>query len=131
MKLGMYIMTHMSPSERHTSYIPPHNTCACMCILLSLLGNGSVYMFSRQRIHETINNCWMRRFLCGPCRIKESLWVCLYTPLSLQSNGSVKTFPQQRTIVRRRFLCGPCCIKGTQAINSSQNFLLLNLERAF
>jgi hypothetical protein len=42
-----------------------------MYIPLSFLGNGSVKMLERQRIHtQKYMNCWTRRFLCGQCRIK-------------------------------------------------------------
>jgi hypothetical protein len=54
---------------------------------VSLLDNGSVYTFPRQRIYET-KNCWTRRLLCGPCRIKGDS-VGLYIPISLQGNDSV------------------------------------------
>jgi hypothetical protein len=42
-----------------------------VCILLSLLGNGSVKTFPRQRIHtQQYKNCWTRLFVCDPCRIE-------------------------------------------------------------
>jgi hypothetical protein len=37
---------------------------------LSLLGNGSVDIFQRQRIHEINKNSWTRCFLYGPRRIR-------------------------------------------------------------
>jgi hypothetical protein len=47
--------------------------CIYMCIPLSLLGNGSVKTLPLQRIHkQQYKTFWTHRFLCGPCRIKES-----------------------------------------------------------
>jgi hypothetical protein len=38
-------------------------------------------------------------FLCGPYSIKgEPVSVSVFSPLSLQDNHSVKTFPQQRIV---------------------------------
>jgi hypothetical protein len=68
MKLCMYIM---APEPISTTYfINPSHTC--MCIPLSLLGNDSVKTLTRQRTHTQQYNCYKRRFLWGPCRIKES-----------------------------------------------------------
>jgi hypothetical protein len=47
------ISCHLRPSQRRTSYISPINLCVCVS-LLSLLGNGTVNKFSRQRIHATL-----------------------------------------------------------------------------
>jgi hypothetical protein len=56
---------------------------------IPLLDNGSVDTFPWQQIHATTKNCWRRRFLYGPCRIKvESVGLSVY-PL----------FPRQRRIV--------------------------------
>jgi hypothetical protein len=63
------ISWHLSPSQRHTSYFRPIGLAACVT-LLSLLGNSSVNTLPRQRIHVTIENCWTRHFLCGPCCMK-------------------------------------------------------------
>jgi hypothetical protein len=47
------------------------SVCVPVCITpVSLLCNGSVNMFSRQRIHATMKNCRTRRFLCGSCPIR-------------------------------------------------------------
>jgi hypothetical protein len=54
---------------------------------------------AEKNTQDTIKNCWARRFICGPCRIKESLWVYLRIPLTLLGNGSVNTFSRQRGIV--------------------------------
>jgi hypothetical protein len=50
MKLDMYIMAP-EPISTPISYIPPIGLCVCMCIPLSLLGNGSVKTLPQQRIH--------------------------------------------------------------------------------
>jgi hypothetical protein len=39
------ITCHLSPSHRRTSQIPPISLCVCMCIPLSLLGNGTLRRF--------------------------------------------------------------------------------------
>jgi hypothetical protein len=80
---------------------------------VSLLDNGSVYTFPRQRIHET-NNCWTRRFLCGPCRMKwDSVGLSVYCHIVARQWLGKRW--------RHHFLCGPCRIKGKQAIRSFQN----------
>jgi hypothetical protein len=49
MKLGMYVM---APEPMLTQYVvSPISLRVCMCILLTLLGNGSVETLPRQRIH--------------------------------------------------------------------------------
>jgi hypothetical protein len=37
----------------------------CLCNPLLMLSNSSVKEF-----HATTNNCWRRRFTCGPCRTR-------------------------------------------------------------
>jgi hypothetical protein len=71
MKLGMYIMT---PEPISKAYLMnPISLCVCMCIPLSLLGNGSVETLPLQRIHtQQKKNYGMNPSLYGPCRIKES-----------------------------------------------------------
>jgi hypothetical protein len=65
------ISWHLRPVQWRTSQVPPISLCVYMCIPLSTLGNGSVKTLLRQRIHtQQHKNCWTRRFLCGPCRIK-------------------------------------------------------------
>jgi hypothetical protein len=109
------ISWHLSPSQRHTSYIPPISLCLYMCpsyrcqakarlnvSLLSALGNGSVNMFLRQGIQATREELLDSSFsMLSASYQKESLWVCLCIPLSLLCNNSVKTFPRQRRIVGR------------------------------
>jgi hypothetical protein len=48
------ISWHLSPSQRRTSQIPPISLCVCMCMHLSLLGNGSVNSLPRQRINSVV-----------------------------------------------------------------------------
>jgi hypothetical protein len=36
--------------------------------------------------HATIENCWTRRFQCGPCRIKESRRLALPRPSCYNCN---------------------------------------------
>jgi hypothetical protein len=46
---------------------------SCLCPL-TLLGNGSVTTFQRQRIHvQRYKNSWTRRSLGGPFRIKYAV----------------------------------------------------------
>jgi hypothetical protein len=55
------ISWHPNPSQQHTSWITPINVCVCMCVLPSLLGNGSVNMFPRQwRNAEGVVFCVVR-----------------------------------------------------------------------
>jgi hypothetical protein len=43
------ISWHLTSSQRWILQIPPMSLCACMCITLSLLGNGSVKTLTRQQ----------------------------------------------------------------------------------
>jgi hypothetical protein len=85
-----------------TSYIPPISLCLyvypsyrCYATawknvsLVSLLGNGLVNTFPRQRIHATIEEL-LDICVCG------SVYV---SPISLLGNNSVRTFLLQRIIV--------------------------------
>jgi hypothetical protein len=83
----------------------PHKSLSLICVyvaLLSLLGNGSVQciapFIARQRlgkqVPEAMNTRNMRRIVG-----RAYVWVCLYIPLSLLGNNSVKMFPSQRRIV--------------------------------
>jgi hypothetical protein len=84
MKFGTYIMV---PDPISTAYFITLSISLCvyMCIPISLLSNrsvkiplsllenGSAKMLPWQRIHTwQCKNCWKRRLLCGPCRIKEN-----------------------------------------------------------
>jgi hypothetical protein len=82
----------------------------CVSIPLSLLGNGSVNTFPRQRIHAT--ELLDASFPMRSVSIEgESVRLCI--PLLLLANRSVNTFPpQKKNCWRRGFLCGPCHIKG-------------------
>jgi hypothetical protein len=76
-----------------------------------------VGLYIRQSLQDNGNhvpaatkNCWMLRFLCGPCRIKgESLG--LYILQSLQDNGN-HVPAATKNCWMLRFLCGPCRMKG-------------------
>jgi hypothetical protein len=62
----------------------------CLCIPLTLLGNGSVETLSRYRIHtQQKKNCWTRRFQCGPCRIKKSRRLVLPRTSCLNNNSKL------------------------------------------
>jgi hypothetical protein len=67
MKLDAYILAPERNSQRRASQIPPIRLCVCMCIPLSLLGNGLVKTLRRQRIHAAVEDLFRR----GPCRIRE------------------------------------------------------------
>jgi hypothetical protein len=70
--------------------LPP----VCMCIPLSLLDNCSVKPLPRQRIQtQKLNNCWMRRFLCGPCFIKGKCKICSSQNFSLILVLPTQAFP--------------------------------------
>jgi Zn-finger protein len=65
---------------------------------------GSVYpsivawQWLSKHVPTGTKNCWRRRFLYGPCCVKEvSVGLCI--PLSLLGNGSVNTFPREQRIV--------------------------------
>jgi hypothetical protein len=71
------ISWHLNPSQRFASQILPISLCLCL-YPLSLLGNGSVNTFPRQRIQEKIVG---RVFLYTIVVVtKEGLWVCLCIP---------------------------------------------------
>jgi hypothetical protein len=53
-KLGMYIM---APEFISTAYFINPSLCVCMCILLSLLGNGYFKTLTRQWTHKQQKNC--------------------------------------------------------------------------
>jgi hypothetical protein len=89
MKLGMYIMAP-GPNSTVYSIIFSHQSVCLYVYSLSLLGNGlvkiplsflgnsSLKILLRQRIHtQQYKHFWTRSFLCGPCRIKESRWLVL------------------------------------------------------
>jgi hypothetical protein len=89
----------------------PSHQCVCV-FLLSLLGKGSVKCIppfvARQRLDKHVpaaTNTDSRRivgritFYAVRVLSKVSLWVCLYIPISLLGNNSVKTFLRQRKII--------------------------------
>jgi hypothetical protein len=63
-------------------------------IPLSLLGNGAVNTFPRQK--RVIGGFVFYAVLVVS---KKSLWVSLYIPLSLLGNGTVNTFPRQKRVI--------------------------------
>jgi hypothetical protein len=80
--------------------------CVCMRTLPSLLGNGSVNMFPRQRIHTQQNNCWTRCFYAVRVVSEGRLCVCMCTPivarqrLNKHSRGKECTRISGRIVVR-------------------------------
>jgi hypothetical protein len=79
----------LSPSQHRTSQIPPISLCAC--IPLSFLGSVSVKTLPREQIHaQQQKNCWRRRLLCGPYRIKESRRLVLPRTYCLIILGTVR-----------------------------------------
>jgi hypothetical protein len=69
------------------------SVCVSVCVsLLSLLGNGPINTFARQRIQATIEELLDASFSMRSVRYKgESEGVCI--PFSLLGNNSVKTLP--------------------------------------
>jgi hypothetical protein len=97
------------------------SACLCMCIPLSLTGNGPVNMLPWQWIHET-KSYWICCFLCSLCHIKNSLCVFV-TPHCCKKMAWYMLLHQQRIV--EGILYGPCCIKGNEVTSSSQNFLFM------
>jgi hypothetical protein len=102
------------------------SVCASVWISdLSLLGNGSVNTFPRQRIHATIElldasfsvrSASYQRRVCGS----------VYPAVIGQRLG--KHVPAATNNCCRRFLCSPCLIKAKRVISSSKKlFLLCNI----
>jgi hypothetical protein len=98
----------------------------CLCIPVSLLGNGRVNTFPRQgRIIGDV-------FYTVRDVSKESLWVWLCIPVSLLGNGRVNTFPRQGRILGDVFytvrdvskdslwvcLCIPVSLLGNGRVNT-------------
>jgi hypothetical protein len=108
------ITWHLSPSQTHTSQIPPISVCVSPCVsILSLLGKDSVKnippFIASQRLckHDpTAKNTRNNRIILKCVNFyairvvsKRNLWVSLCIPLSFICNNSVKTFLWQRRIV--------------------------------
>jgi hypothetical protein len=69
---------HLSISQWRNLEIPPISLCVHICIPLSLLGNGSIKTLPPRRIHtKEDKNYLTRRFVCGPCLVRESKWLIL------------------------------------------------------
>jgi hypothetical protein len=76
-------------------------------VCVSLLGNGLVNMFPRQRIHNNREIIGRVIFCTARLVSKETVH-----HLSLLGNGSLNTFPLRRRMLEASLLCGPCCMKG-------------------
>jgi hypothetical protein len=88
MKPGVYITALESTSTTYFIF----GLWAYICTALSLLGNGSVKTLPRHRIHKQRENCWTRRLLCGPCRIKESRQLVLVSKFLQFESKLAKAF---------------------------------------
>jgi hypothetical protein len=88
---------HLSPSQWHTSWIPPIRLCVCMCIPLLVARK-----WLGRHVLTATNTCKIEKLLETFCIWSVSyqgrVWVCLCIPLSLLGNGSVNTFPRQQRI---------------------------------
>jgi hypothetical protein len=74
-------------------------------LLVSVFPSTGVRQCLGKHIPAATKNCWRRRFLCGPCRIKrESVGLPVFF-LNGVANGSVNTFPRQRRIVGGVVFC--------------------------
>jgi hypothetical protein len=99
MKTGMYIMATEPISVSY--FINPSHQSVCLYV--------HPYIVARQRLSIQVSaamNIDNKRRNVGSIFLyairvlsNSSLWVFMCIPLSLQSNGSVKTFPRQRRIV--------------------------------
>jgi hypothetical protein len=114
MKLDMYIMALQPISTVYFINCCHQFVCLYVYAPQSLLGNGSIYTFPRQRVHETKKNCWTRAFYAVLVVSKESLWICLCIPAK-----SIKGF---RGFPRSKNKCWVCiqiplctaCFKGAR-----------------
>jgi hypothetical protein len=84
--MKLRITWQLSSSERRTPQIPPIDLCACMCIPPTV---------TRQRLGKHVPGAvkTSKNIVIVGC---VCLWACLYIPLWLLGNNSVKTFPGQR-----------------------------------
>jgi hypothetical protein len=97
MKLGTYIMASALISTAY--FINPSHQYMCVCVTpLSLLGNCSVSMLPRQRIHETIGELsdvsFYMRFVSYQRRICGSVY-----PLIVARQQLGKHVPAEKNIV--------------------------------
>jgi hypothetical protein len=90
------ISCYLSPSQRHI--IPPISLCVCMCIHLSLLGNGSVKIPLALLCNSSIKTLPRHEYTCN----KEEL---------LDASFSKRSVSHQ----------------GKYTISSSENLLFLNM----
>jgi hypothetical protein len=100
-------------SLNYTSYMDDLHNIWMRKFPSVIAGKESKTFSSGNKQTQQQKNSWTRHFLCNPCLIKWSLWVCLCNLLSLLGNNSIKTLPRQlRSVGDVVFLCGPCRIKG-------------------
>jgi hypothetical protein len=117
MKIGM------APQPISTEYfINPSHQSMCLCFPLSLLGNGSVNMFPRQRIHVTIEELFDASFSIRPVSHQKSrripnFSICMPNRWSdgFQSRQRVKYGHEPRESRNQESLCwrGPAAIYWT------------------
>jgi hypothetical protein len=72
--------------------------------LLSLLGNGWVKTFARQRIHATIEELLDASFSVRSVSYQKRVFGSVY-PLTLLGNNSVKIYPRRRRLVLGVVFC--------------------------
>jgi hypothetical protein len=105
---SVFISRHLNPSQQHTYKSLP-SVCVSVCVsLLTLLAKGSINCIhsfvTRQRLSNHVpvamNTRNNRRIVGRVC-----LWVCMYIPLSLLGNNSVKTFSWQWRFVGDVVFC--------------------------
>jgi hypothetical protein len=136
MKLGMHIMASepiwtayfINPFHQSVClYVYPSHCCkatAWLSVSLhSVLGNGSLKTFSRQRIHAAIEEL-LDAFSMLSVSYEKGLWACVSPNRRCSTLQLGKDFTTAtKNCWKRPFLCGPCRIEGKWAISSSQNFL--------
>jgi hypothetical protein len=117
----IYIVAPEPISKAH--FINPYHKPVSVCVFpLSLLGNGSVNTFPRQRIHVTIANLLDASFSIRSVLYQMSLSV--YPPTVARQRLGKFVPAATKNCWRRYFLCGPCCITGKYAISSSPNLFV-------
>jgi hypothetical protein len=99
----LFFIITPDPIRRRTTYIPPISSCASMCILLLLLGNGLLCTFPRQQIQDTKIFVGSAVFYAVRDLPKQTLWVCLFIPLSLQHRCYLLNFWGPCKAISRRW----------------------------
>jgi hypothetical protein len=93
---------HLTPFRLRTSHIPSTAVGA----RVPYLCQATAYTFPLKRIHET-KNCWTRRSLCGPCRMKwDSVWYVSVYPYHWKAMARWTRPRVTKNCWTRRFLCG-------------------------